>query len=187
MTTLFNSTLLNLFPVIFSISINPHAMILIDHFAALDGFFEPTFVSGEGRNPVPPFQVGFNPVKVQCLAFPLVREPITPVANLLHLLQLERGRFVHRHQAGHHHLDVCTFQGVILFLETTEFSQFLPFFAGQVASVLSLWILTWNHQCLLFPFLLFLWKLDQILVDSMFGAFIHFPFQRNGDEICIDA
>ncbi len=106
MTTLFNSTLLNLFPVIFSICIDPHTVILVDHLAALDGFLEPTFVPGEGRYPVPPFKVGFNPVKVQRLPLPIVGEPITTVANLLHMLQLERRRFVHRHQSGHHHLDV---------------------------------------------------------------------------------
>ena len=44
--------------------VDPHAVILVDHLAALDSFLEPTFVPGEGRNPVPPFQVGFNPVKV---------------------------------------------------------------------------------------------------------------------------
>ena len=66
----------HLLPVVATISIDPHAVVLVDHLAALDGFLEPTFVPGEGRNPVPPFQVGFNPVKVQRLTFPLVREPI---------------------------------------------------------------------------------------------------------------
>ena len=54
----------HLLPMVATISIDPHAVILVDHLAALDGFLEPTFVPGEGRDPVPPFQVCFNPVKV---------------------------------------------------------------------------------------------------------------------------